>query len=417
MTKHTIKILLILFSTLIFAWVFPWLIKLSTNDASRYPFTYFSSVNKEFIQVVKSTNNETLLKDLKGNEYTRDEYDSLLPMLSYRQLLKDSRLPASLNGEALNGKVIQENQFYFRYSPRDKNARVIDLNPMFESMSGRVQIESPEDMFSINNKMIFIDAESNAIDEKKSELFNKALVKRGYTFPTQGVFGNPSTKKLYDEGWFALDNNNQLFHIKMVNGQPFVKDTKAGQQHQITFVKTIETQNRRMYAFVFTDKGELYYVQDQDYGLVKINIDAYNWNTDQVSILANQFFWNVVVSTPTQRITYALDNTSLIEVDRLIESRERTIWERIHPYVFPFYVEVKSLSSTFVYPRFIGFSYKAIFTNIVWAIILVLLTKRKKQKIRPLSILYVVISGVFGFVSMLIFNENQQETNNIIQLK
>ncbi|MBR8534319.1 DUF4857 domain-containing protein [Carboxylicivirga sediminis] len=416
MTKKNIKTLLILVSTALLAWVLPWLIKLSTNEACRYPFTYYSSVKNEFFQVVKE-DAETVLMDQSSHEYTRAEYDSLLPMLSYRQLLKDGRLPDSLNGKAISGKSIQLEQFYFKYSPRDKHHKQMDLNPMFESMSGRVQIESPDDLFSIKNKMVFIDAETNSVLENKSSQFHQAMIKRGYKFPTKMVAGNPSTKKLYDEGWFALDANNQLYHIKMVNGQPFVKDTKAGEKLDIDFVKTIETQNRRMYAFVFDRSGKLYYLSDVSYEPVQLPIDAYNTNTDGLSIMANPFYWNVVVTTPAQRITYALDNHTLEEVDRLTETRESTTWEKIHPYVFPFYIEMKSMYSKFVYPRLLGWSVKALVLNAVLAVLLAFLSYRRKQSIKPLQLLLVLCTGLYGLIALWLFNEKQQETRNVIQLK
>nr|WP_321453485.1 DUF4857 domain-containing protein [uncultured Carboxylicivirga sp.] len=416
MTKKNIKTLLVLIATLLMAWVLPWLVKLSTNEASRYPFTYYSSVKKEFFQVT-SENNETKLIDQSGNEYTRAEYDSLLPMLSYRQLLKDGRLPDSLNGRAISGKSIQMEQFYFKYSPRDKHDKKMDLNPMFESMSGLVRIESPDDLFSINKKMVFIDAETNSVDKAKSEKFHQAMVKRGYTFPTKMIAGNPSTKKLYDEGWFALDANNELYHIKMVNGNPFVKNTKAGEKLDIDFVKTIETQNRRMYAFVFDTKGDLYYLSDVSYDPIPVAIDNFNTNQDQLTIMANPFYWNVMVTTPSQRITYALDNTTLEQVDRLTETRSKTSWEKIHPYLFPFYIEMKSMFSKFVYPRALGWSELALVANILFTLLLIGLQKRKKQRLKPVQVIFVLLTGIFGFIALLCFNEKLQETENVIQLK
>lgn len=416
MTKNNIKLLLVALTTLLMAWGLPWLVKLSTNEASRYPFTYYSSVKKEFFQVAQ-VDNTTKLLDESGNEYTRAQYDSLLPMLSYRQLLKDGRLPDSLNGQAISGKIIQHQQFFFRYNPRDKHSRQIDLYPMFESMSGLVRLESPDDVFSIRDKMVFIDAETNTVNQEKSQLFHQAMLKRGYTFPTLLIAGNSSTKKPYDEGWFALDANKQLFHIKMVNGQPFVKNTKAGDKLDIAFVKTIETPNHRLYAFVFDTNGSIHYLSDVSYQPVPLDIDAFNTDTDQLSIMANQFYWTIAVTTPQKRVNYALDNKSLNKVDILTEYRESTAWEKLHPYLFTCYVEMKALTSRFVYPRLLGWSYKAIGLNIVLALLFAGLLYRRQQVIKPLQLIYIIGSGLFGFIALWLFTEKAQETQKIIQLK
>ncbi len=398
------------------AWVLPWLLKLSTNEASRYPFSYYSCIKEEFIHVT-SNGKDVQRIDQSGNIYTRDQYDSLLPMLNYRQLLSDGKLPDTIKGRKITAKDIQHEQFFFKYNPREKNSQLIDLNPMFESMSGLVRLESPDDMFSIKDKMVFIDAETNTINKEKSAEFHDAMIKRGYTFPTQLVAGNPSTKKPYDEGWFALDAKGQLFHIKMVNGKPFVKNTNAQEHINIAYVKTIETANRRMYAFVFDKNGSLFYLQDLDYQPIKINIAPFDCNNDNLAIYANQFYWCVFATTDKERVAYALDNESLNIVDTMVQKREITRWEKIHPYIFPFYIEMQSSNSTFVYPRLLGWSYKAIFLNIIFTILLVVLIKRRKLPIQPFHIVWVILTGTFGFIAYWCFNEKTQETKNVIQLK
>ena len=54
--------------------------------------------------------------DIHGNEYPRAQYDSLLPLLNYRQLAMEGQLPDSLEGQAIDVKILRSKQVMFRFS-------------------------------------------------------------------------------------------------------------------------------------------------------------------------------------------------------------------------------------------------------------------------------------------------------------
>ncbi len=415
MLKNNIQKLLIALATLMLLWVLPWALKLATNEASRYPFTYYSCLNHEFIQVYIEKGQVHRI-DLKGNEYTEEQYDSILPMLNYRQLLKDDVLPDSINGVEVSGKILQHNQFFFRYNPRDFNTKSINLYPMFESMSGRVNLESPDDMFTLANDIHFIDAESNQVNAKKSQIFQTALFKRGFQFPAQWLVGNPTTKKMYDEGWFALDAKGDLFHIKMVNGKPFVKNTNASKEQAIVYMKTIETANHRTYGFIFDAAQGISYLSDVNYEPIKLPIDDFDPKTDQLSIMANLFYWNVVVTKANERNYYVLDNNSLELVDSYTENKSTTLWEKIQPWVFPVYIELKDVNSVFVHPRFNGWSVNALALHGIIVLLMVGLNIIKKQKVKPVNIIFVLIGGLAAWIALGLFKSFKFNITDSIQL-
>ena len=78
----------------------------------------------------------------------------------------------------------------------------------------------PDDYFRIGKRMEFIVAKTNKVDEAKSKLFTDALSAEGFAFPANLIAGLPTTRKSKDEGYFLTDSREQLFHIKMIKGQP-----------------------------------------------------------------------------------------------------------------------------------------------------------------------------------------------------
>ena len=185
----------------------------------------YSPIKKGFI-LIKSDVYGVNYTDLMGNEYTREQYEELLPFLTFRQLMLSGKMPDSIGGIPVTPKEINRNNFTLRTNANAINSRPILLYPMFESKSGRVKLELPQDFFRITDRMEFIISSSNKIDEKKSNLFTEALKENGFQFPGKMIYGNPTTMKPFDEGYFVLDNNHAVFHIKMVKGQPVCKKTE-----------------------------------------------------------------------------------------------------------------------------------------------------------------------------------------------
>ena len=216
-----IKILYIGLSIFLLSWIIPSLVQLTMDSSPRYPFTYYSSVINQFCYLDQDNDN-VRGKDMSGKVYSDAEFDRVLPMFYYRQLAMENAIPDSIQGVPVDRQTIARNNFFFWYKPKDKNTPVIELYPMFESCSGKVDLENPSDMFRLKENIEFIDMATNRVDEQKSARFQQAMEKAGFTFPALWVTGIPTSQKSYDEGYFALDNKGHLFHIKMTNGKPFV---------------------------------------------------------------------------------------------------------------------------------------------------------------------------------------------------
>ena len=170
---------IILLATCLLAWIIPDLYHLATDKASKNLFSYYSSVEESFCTIDFDDVKERLVrKNVKTNqEYSEAEFDSILPMFYHRQLLSDGRMPDSIHGVPVTTKDVRKKSFFFRYNPTDKNKPHIPLYTLFESISGRVRLEMPGDVFRLKNAIEFIDPETNLVNQAKSALFMKEFVK------------------------------------------------------------------------------------------------------------------------------------------------------------------------------------------------------------------------------------------------
>ncbi|MDG5800617.1 DUF4857 domain-containing protein [Marinilabiliaceae bacterium ANBcel2] len=395
----TIKAILIVITTLIFAWVLPWIYDLSTDTPQNYPFTYYSSVAETF-GMRKNIDGETVLKDDRGNEYSEAQFDSILPMLYYRQLARDGHLPDSLHGVDISQRLLSNESFVFRYRPRDKNSPSIPLYTLIESMPRRVDLEMPGDMFRLDDEIQFIKPETNTVDWDKSSYFNEMLNRRGFVWPANIVAGNPTTRKSYDEGYLITDNNHNLYHFKMVNSRPYLQNIELCEDVIPVWLEVTEYRSRNYYGFVISQDGRLFVIHTGGYRVEEIPVPSFNPQTDNLLIMGNLFYWNIQVTTANKRTIYAVCSNSYDRVNSITFDAPDSS-DNVKKGLFPFEISFTSSNDAYVYPRvqFFGFYYLAL--SLLLALGYIVFTKRANRAIDYFSLILIALTGFIGVASVL----------------
>ncbi|MDR0687616.1 MAG: DUF4857 domain-containing protein [Prevotellaceae bacterium] len=401
--RNLISSLIIFVSTLAFLWGIPALVRLATYSAQRYPFAYFSAVVKQFC-FREGSGKDALRYDATGRQYSESEFDSALPMLSYRQLSVNGVMPDSVNGQAVTAHDIRRSTFVFRYAKTDVSAPRTGLYVLLESMSGRVDLASPGDAFRLGSAVEFIDIASNAVNSAKSELYAKELGKRGFAFPAQWAVGDFNTRKPYDEGYFVLDAQGALFHMKQVSGKPFIRNTGAGDSTQISHFAMLTVADKRFYGFVFDAQGYMYMLESPSYRLAKLDMPPIDMQADEVLIMANMFYWTVTVTSPKGKTYYALDNESPRRVDEYAIVREKNLWDKASAWIFPVYITFSD-ATKYVQPKLNFTTSAALAFNLLLALAYAAaVRKRKKPAAVACGSIYILATGLAGLTAMALQN-------------
>lgn len=402
--KHQKKIYytILILTTLIGLWMIPSLVKKATYTPDSYPFVYYSDGLKE-LAIIDYKDKKTPLTDLKGNKYTTAQFDSLMPLLNYRQLMADGRLPDSIEDQAITPPLLRSKTVVFKYGPAEMQTPESGLYILFESMPKRVGLEMPEDVFRMKNKIEFIDVNTNTINEEKSNLFQQVLEKEGYNFPSKLVVGNPNPRKAYDEGHFCLDAKGNLFHMKMVNGRPFVRNTHVGDSLNIAYFSILEVSDKRFYGFLFSKQGNIYIVESAEgkYKPLKLDIPPINLNKDQISIMGNLLYWTVSVTTSAGRNYYGLKTETLEKIAEYSIDRKENKWDKVSAWLFPCYITLQQPDSDYIQPQVHFTGIWAIVINVLLAIIIIFVSSRTTKK-KIFNSLYVLLTGIAGFIAILI---------------
>lgn len=401
--ENTIYALILVCTTFAALWALPALVHKATYSPDRYPVVYYSSVLDQF-GLIDYGDKQTPLTDMEGNRYTAAQFDSLMPLLNYRQLMTDGRLPDSIGGYEVTPQLLRSTSFIFRYNPRSLSQPDPGLYILFESMPKRLGLEIPPDVMRLGKDVEFLDAETNSVDREKSDRFRGAFDKAGYTFPARWASGNPSPRKAYDEGYFSLDAAGRLYHIKMVNGRPYVRDTGIGQTMDILWFSIYEVANKRFYGFLFDREGNIHIIESDlqgGYETVRLDMDPIDPYSEQVSIMANLLYWTVTVTGADGCRYYALDNLTLGRVDTHSIARRPNAWDLASAILFPAYITLEHRNTAYVMPRLNVTGPLALGANLLAAVVLWLTAAGCCRKRIALTV-YVLLTGLAGLLAVAV---------------
>lgn len=338
------KILLAITIALLAIWQLPWCYAFFNASADSVPFTLYSGIYGDFVSIKTDAHKKIIGVAADGKEFSREEADSLLPFFYVRQLVTDGRLPDTIQGYPVTPRAIQMTNFMFRSSPSELNKPVVELYPLLESLSKRVDLEMSDDVFRITNEGIeFVKMEGNTINTAKSKTFTQALLNKGFVFPSRAIAGNPTVKKDYDEGYLIVDNEGKLFHMKKVKERPYVRYISLPDSLEIKYLFLNEFKDKKTLAFIVDSNNMLYVLNNSTYqlfstGITDCDLDQYN-----LTIIGNMADWTVWLAKDNCCEYYAIDVDNYNIMKKMTKTIDAPSFFGLH---------FTSGKDRFVYPRF-----------------------------------------------------------------
>lgn len=325
-------------------WHLPWCYNFFAVKPVDTPFTMYSSVVKDFAQLGRGEDKKIHYTDRSGRTYTEDQFDSILPTFYYRQLVTDDRFPDSICGVAVTPRMVQLNNFNIRFSPSSLNVNTAGLQQLLESMSGRVDLELPDDVFRLTDTGIeFIKMATNTIDTEKSARFTEMMQRKGFRFPAYRLSGNPTDRKEYDEGYVILDAERKLFHVKQTKGRPYVRAIELPEGLNAEHLFITEFPSRRTLCFLSDSEGGFWVVERSDYSVHRTGIPAFHPTQESMLIMGNLFDWTASIKDGESERYYAIDANDYSLIDSIVYTTSSRAIKGLH---------FTSSKDKFVRPRF-----------------------------------------------------------------
>jgi len=402
MLARVSRYLIITIAIFIAAIYLPDLYWLSFSNPVRTPFVAFSPVSEEFL-TGKIEDRKFKWLDSSNNYYSYEQVDSLLPFFNYRQLASKGRMPDSVRGVPVNLDEIRLNNFRQRIRPASIEPPKIILYPLFESNPPRVQLEMPETFFRVTERMEFIDAASNKVVDSLTQTFTTGLLNAGFNFPAKLIAGNPTTRKPFDEGYFIIDNLDQMFHVKMFDGKPVIKNTQKSKELKVREMYISESNLRESYGVLISQDNEIFFILYDNYNLKRLPVAEYNAFNDRLVIRGNLFYRIINVESDNSLKSYVTNRQY-----ELIATHEESwlgkydrLSGKLVDYIFPFTFNLQSAKSVFIDFYHRSYHLTALFVNAIFVVIFLIITRKRRQhaSTRWIDTVLVLITGIYGFLA------------------
>lgn len=372
------------------------------------PFIMYSCVDDCFMISGSDENGVYRRMNDRGEEFTREEYEQKLPLLNLRQLMISQTLPDTIKGVEMDPHVVNMAKSFYRYKPKMMNSPKPGLYPMFESESGRAKLSMPADFFRINSRLEFITADGNTINDQKSKLFTNALQKNGFIFPAKMIEGIPTTRKSCDEGYFVVDASDQLFHIKMIKGKPFVKQVVVPKGLTFKHISCVDFRNKLYYCYLIGHDNNIFIVTQDDYDLERLPIDGFDPEKQELRIYSDLFNYNVIMlAEDFVKVTVLDDNMEKVDIYEKTWTKRSLKPEGIaFSYIFPAQLNLKDRYNSFInfylHPTK-GFNWMILHILLVILQFLMIRKRKANMKNHIVDLGIVLVTGLFGFIAVNIF--------------
>ncbi len=412
MNNKVVKILLAVVITFILSIYLPEIYQSTFKYKIDRPNISYSPIIKDML-ISNPGKSIFKIKDRKGKQYSRDEYEAIMPQINFAQLVFAGKMPDSINGKAVDVPILRKNLFQSRFEPYRVDGFDYLLHPLIESSSGRVNLEYPNEFFIIKNKMEIIDCRTNKLNEEMTRFFTNALQANGFAFPAKELFGNPTTRKAFDEGYFVVDSKDQFYHVKRVKGKPYCKKINLPENMKIAHFNVHEIPLKEFYGFFVTENNELYLLTFNDYKLIKLNIEDYDYKNSNVKIAGDLFNRTVSVINENKFSVFVFgrDYKLIDSYKDQVKGKDESAQGKIAAYIFPLSLSLLSDKSMFVNFYFEFFGMKFLILNVLLFLLLILFFWLRKYPIKNnlFPLVLVLVAGIYGLIAVLIirdFNQN-----------
>ncbi|MCW7753551.1 DUF4857 domain-containing protein [Desulfobotulus sp. H1] len=374
------------------------------------PLVFFSPVQKNFVYQKSLGSHQFLYADESGREFSRQEWEDLLPFVYFRNYELRNEEPLKLAGTVFDSEAVRTHRQSFEIKARDIRGRYpqIPIYPLFNNNPAVTMLPFPEDVFRFTkNGMEFIHADTNRKDETLSHRFTENLKAEGFVFPATLISGNPTNLKPFDEGYFVQDSKEQVFHIRRVLDQPHIRKTAIPPDMDILDIIISENQRREFYGLLITKEGGIFLITWHNYELIPLPSAGYDPDRMNIKLLVNPLYRTLILTEGKKVHATAMDRAyQPIHSFTLPFSHENNSVRHIKDFLFPL---VLSLESPWQNQATLQLHTGGVgsLAGIVLAMLLYLVLNRNRpSSSRVRSLVFLAVTGLPGICILLCLHED-----------
>ena len=368
---------------------------------------FYSPVLKQFVhKELLGEGHKFVYRDQSGKDYSREEFEALIPFIYYKNMELWGKLPLELDGERYDKSTIRAARQVLELKPvdlRDHSPR-IQLFPLLESNPGRARLSFPENVFRPDDKLTFINSDYNILDNELTGSFGTALNDAGFVYPAKAVFGRVSILKAFDAGYFLKDSKDQLFHLMKVDGVPKVEQIALPDGLVLRHLSVAENKRRELLGIMLDEAGKIYLLGYGDYRIIPLDLPDYAPDSMELKIIFNPIYRTAIYSD-NETIHAVVMDKAFKPIDHhartMAMARPRvsdTIWKVATPFALPLRSDTSRYLS--LMPELHG--WLAILGNLIAVGLAYLFLKRRGVTVRRarFDLGLTAMTGLYGLIAI-----------------
>lgn len=370
---------------------------------------FYSPVIERFVYTeLLGAGHQFIYRDQNGKDYDREEFETLIPFIYYKNMELWGRLPLALAGQTFDKAAIAAERQVLELAPDELPGHTprIQLFPLLESNPDRAQLRFPEDILRPAERLAFIGSDANRLDPELSATFTRALTDAGFRFPVRATFGRVSILKSFDAGYFLLDSTGALFHLKRLDGAPQVASVPLPEGLAVRHIKVTENKRREVLGLLLAEDGRLFLMAERDGALTPLHLPGYRADDMALKILFNPLQRTAVYSD--QKTIHAVvmdrDYRPIDQYTRRMAMAQPRLIDHVWEMLVPFSLELRDPDHRYLSLRPHVHSLAA-GIGVAFALLLALEVLRLRG-IRPaqakMDLLLITLTGLYGLLALIL---------------
>ncbi len=264
------------------------------------PLVFYSPILGQFIYQRSPGSHRFEYRDEEDREYSRQEFEELLPFVYFRNLERRNLLPVTVAGRLFHLEDIAAERQGLEIRARHLRGHFpqIPLYPLFNTDPETAMMPFPEELFRFTDRgMEFVNADFNRVDPELSLRFTRVLEEAGFVFPATLIAGRPTNLKPFDDGYFIRDASGQLFHLRRERNQPVVHNLGLDRTMDIADIVVSEHERCEFRGLIITRKGQILLISWNDYRLIPLPVEGYDPARMDIRLLIDPLYRTLTVSS------------------------------------------------------------------------------------------------------------------------
>lgn len=393
---------------------------------------FYSPVIKTFIyKELLGEGHQFVYRDREGNDFSREEFESLIPFIYYKNMELWGKLPLDLDGQEFDKEAIRAERQVMQLKAEElsEHAPRIQLFPLLESNPGRARLRFPENVFRPGDKLEFIDSDHNDPNPRHashgddgehehptpefSANFTAALKQAGFRFPVQATFGRVSILKPYDAGYFLLDADGGLFHLMRVNAQPWVQSVPLPDGLQVRHVKLTENKRKETLGLLLDQSGQVSIIGYKDNRLIPLDLPNYVPDTMELKIIFNPLYRTAIYSDreTIHAVVMDRDYRPLERYSRTMAMAAPRLPDQIWEALSPFSLQLRDPDSRYIALKPVIHGWAALIGSALALLLAVAYLRLRGFKPRShwADLVLVAVTGLYGLLALILLPPDGEE--------